>query len=81
MTFTALFIRRCTASLLHLAEECDRWRSHGCTLAADKARNCLIEAAINGYIAKQAKDGVFTLKDDKTGEQRTLNFVEIHRPM
>ncbi len=47
----------------------------------EEKRGWQIEAAINGYIAKQAKDGVFTLKDDKTGEQRTLNFVEIHRPM
>ena len=47
----------------------------------EEKRGWQIEAAINGYIAKTAKDGVFTLKDDKTGEQRTLNFVEIHRPM
>ena len=28
-----------------------------------------------------SKDGVLVLKDDKTGEPRTLDFVEIHRPL
>jgi hypothetical protein len=40
-----------------------------------------VESAVNAYVAGQIKDGVFTLKDDKTGEQKTLEFVEIHRPL
>jgi hypothetical protein len=47
----------------------------------EEKRGWQIEAAINGYIAKNTRDGVLTVKDDKTGEQRPLNFVEIHRPM
>ena len=31
--------------------------------------------------AANAKAGVLVLKDDKTGEERTLDFVEIHRPL
>ena len=40
-----------------------------------------VESAVNAYVAGKIKDGVFVLKDDKTGEQRSLEFVEIHRPL
>jgi len=40
-----------------------------------------LESAVNEYIAKQAKDGVYALKDDKTGVEHDLDFVEIHRPL
>jgi len=40
-----------------------------------------IESAVNEHVARNTKDGTFTLKDDKTGEEHVLDFVEIHRPM
>jgi hypothetical protein len=40
-----------------------------------------VESAVHEYVAGQIKDGAFSLKDDKTGEQRSLEFVEIHRPL
>jgi hypothetical protein len=40
-----------------------------------------VESAVNEYIAGKTRDGVLLLKDDKTGDQRTLEFVEIHRPL
>ena len=40
-----------------------------------------IESALDEYVAQNIKNGVFTLKDDKTGKDLTLEFVEIHRPM
>ena len=40
-----------------------------------------VESALNEYVAGKIKDGVFALKDDKTGDERALEFVEIHRPL
>jgi len=47
----------------------------------EEKRSWQVESAVNQYIAGNVKDGVFLLKDDKTGEQRALEFVEIHRPL
>jgi hypothetical protein len=41
-----------------------------------------IKAAMVSYIAEQvAADGVFHLRDDKTGEALALKFVKIHDPV
>lgn len=40
-----------------------------------------IESAVNEHVARNTKDGTFVLKDDKTGEEHVLDFVDIHRPM
>jgi hypothetical protein len=40
-----------------------------------------VESAVNEHISSSVKDGVFVMKDDKTGEEHTLDFVEIHRPL
>jgi len=47
----------------------------------EEKKSWQVESAVNEYVATKAKDGVLVLKDDKTGEQRTLDFVEIHRPL
>jgi len=40
-------------------------------------------SAIDGYIETETKgkDGVLTLKDDKTGEDIAIKFVDIHQPV
>jgi hypothetical protein len=47
----------------------------------EEKKSWQVESAVNEYVAGKLEDGVFVLKDDKTGEQRTLDFVEIHRPL
>ena len=47
----------------------------------EEKKSWQVESAVNEYVAANAKDGVLVLKDDKTGETRTLDFVEIHRPL
>lgn len=47
----------------------------------EEKKSWQVESAVNEYVASKAKDGVLALKDDKTGEERTLDFVEIHRPL
>jgi hypothetical protein len=48
----------------------------------EEKRGWQLESAVNRYVAaKRAKDGVFKLKDDRTGVQRSLDFVQIHRPL
>jgi len=47
----------------------------------EEKKSWQVESAVNEYVASKAKDGVLVLKDDKTGEERTLDFVEIHRPL
>jgi len=47
----------------------------------EEKKSWQVESAVNEYVAGRIKDGVFALKDDKTGEQRALDFVEIHRPL
>jgi hypothetical protein len=47
----------------------------------EEKRGWQLESAVNGYVASKTKDGVFKIKDDKTGEQRSLDFVQIHRPL
>jgi len=46
----------------------------------EEKRGWQLESVINEYVASRTKDGVFKVKDDKTGEERSLDFVEIHRP-
>jgi len=47
----------------------------------EEKRGWQLESAVNRYVAAKAKDGVFKLRDDKTGAQRSLDFVQIHRPL
>jgi hypothetical protein len=47
----------------------------------EEKKSWQVESAVNEYVAGKIKDGTFVLKDDKTGESRTLDFVEIHRPL
>ncbi len=47
----------------------------------EEKKSWQVESAVNEYVASTAKDGVLVLKDDKTGDERTLDFVEIHRPL
>ena len=47
----------------------------------EEKKSWQVESAVNEYVASKAKDGVLVLKDDKTCEQRSLDFVEIHRPL
>lgn len=47
----------------------------------EEKKSWQVESAVNEYVASKAKDGVLVLQDEKTGEQRTLDFVEIHRPL
>jgi hypothetical protein len=47
----------------------------------EEKKSWQVESAVNEYVAGKIKDGVFVLKDDKTGDERTLDFVEIHRPL
>lgn len=47
----------------------------------EEKRGWELESAVNRYVAAKAKDGVLELKDDKTGAQRSLEFVQIHRPL
>ena len=47
----------------------------------EEKKSWQVESAVNEYVSAHAKDGVLVLKDDKTGEERTLDFVEIHRPL
>jgi hypothetical protein len=47
----------------------------------EEKRGWQLESAVHRYITAKARDGVFKLKDDKTGAQRSLDFVQIHRPL
>ncbi len=47
----------------------------------EEKRGWQVESAVHEYIAGQLKDGVYTSRDDKTGEERALEFVEIHKPL
>jgi hypothetical protein len=47
----------------------------------EEKKSWQVESAVNEYVAGKIKDGVFVLKDDKTGDDRALDFVEIHRPL
>ncbi|MGH8771586.1 MAG: hypothetical protein ACRD8U_24470 [Pyrinomonadaceae bacterium] len=40
-----------------------------------------VMSAIHKHIASERKDGVYQLKDEKTGETVPLEFVEIHQPV
>ena len=47
----------------------------------EEKRGWQVESAVHEYIASKIKDGVYRSKDDKTGEERDLEFVEIHKPL
>jgi len=47
----------------------------------EQKRSWEIMSAIDGYIETEGKGGVLTLKDDKTGEEIALNYVDIHQPV
>jgi hypothetical protein len=47
----------------------------------EEKKSWQVESAVNEYIASKAKDGVLLVKDDKSGVERPLDFVEIHRPL
>ena len=40
-----------------------------------------IKAAMNAHITMREENGVFTIKDEKTGEDLKLKFVKIHDPV
>lgn len=47
----------------------------------EEKRGWQVESALHEHIARKAKDGVLTVKDDKTGRDLALEFVEIHKPL
>ncbi len=47
----------------------------------EEKRGWQVEAAVHEYVAGKIKDGVYASKDDKTGQERVLEFVEIHKPL
>jgi hypothetical protein len=49
--------------------------------AAEHPGQWEIMSAIDGYIEARGKNGVLSLKDDKTGEELALKFVNIHQPV
>ncbi|HEY8010196.1 MAG TPA: hypothetical protein VIE67_04295 [Rudaea sp.] len=44
-------------------------------------RSWEVMSAVEQDALKQSKDGVFTLKDDKTGKELKLKFVDTHQPI
>jgi hypothetical protein len=47
----------------------------------EQKRSWEVMSAIDGYIETTAQNGVLTLKDDKTGEEIPLKFVDVHQPV
>jgi hypothetical protein len=47
----------------------------------EEKRGWQVESAVHEYIARSVKDGVLLVRDDKTGKQLPLEFVEIHKPL
>lgn len=47
----------------------------------EEKRSWQVESVVHEYIAGKVKDGVYTSHDDKTGQDRALEFVEIHKPL
>jgi hypothetical protein len=47
----------------------------------EEKRGWQVESAVHEHIARKVKEGVLVLKDDKTGRELTLEFVEIHKPL
>ena len=47
----------------------------------EQKRSWEIMSAIDGYIETEGKNGVLSLKDDKTGEELALKYVDIHQPV
>lgn len=47
----------------------------------EQKRSWEIMSAIDGYIQTTAQNGILTLKDDKTGQEIPLKFVDVHQPV
>lgn len=47
----------------------------------EQRRSWEVMSSIDGYIQTMAKNGVLTLKDDKTGEEIPLQFLDVHQPV
>jgi hypothetical protein len=47
----------------------------------EEKKSWQVESAVNEFVAGKIKDGVFILKDDKSGDDHALDFIEIHRPL
>jgi hypothetical protein len=47
----------------------------------EEKRGWQVESALHEHIARKARDGVLVVRDDKTGQQLPLEFVEIHKPV
>src|SRR5689334_22925149 len=47
----------------------------------EEKRGWQVESAVHEHIARAVKDGVLLFKDDKTGRELALEFVEIHKPL
>jgi hypothetical protein len=47
----------------------------------EQKRSWEVMSAIDGYIQTTAQNGVLTLKDDKTGQEIPLNFIDVHQPV
>jgi hypothetical protein len=47
----------------------------------EEKRGWQVESALHEHIVRKATDGVLLVRDDKTGEQLALEFVEIHKPI
>jgi hypothetical protein len=47
----------------------------------EQKRSWEIMSAIDGYIETKGENGVLSVKDDKTGEEIALKFVNIHQPV
>jgi hypothetical protein len=47
----------------------------------EEKRAWQVESVVHEYIAGHLNDGVYASKDDKTGQERALEFVEIHKPL
>ncbi len=55
-------------------------QEHGGT-AAQTYTAAEIKGAMNAHIAMREENGIFKIKDDKTGEDLQLKFVKIHDPV
>lgn len=47
----------------------------------EEKRGWQVESALHEHIARTAPDGVLRVRDDKTGRELELEFVEIHKPL
>ena len=47
----------------------------------EQTRSWQVMSAMDRYIATAGDHGILTLKDDKTGEQLALRFIDLHQPV